>query len=99
MHIACYSPREGTIASRELEDDVPSAEKVRRRKELESESGFFGSMDGVAKFVRGDAVAGLVQSIQYGSKGKWGRIPMPAHAQLSADELKMLANWVMTIKK
>ncbi len=46
-----------------------------------------------------DAVAGLVQSIQYGSKGKWGRIPMPAHAQLSADELKMLANWVMTIKK
>jgi len=31
-----------------------------RRKELEQESGFFGSMDGAAKFVRGDAVAGLV---------------------------------------
>ena len=31
-----------------------------RRKELEDESGFFGSMDGAAKFVRGDAVAGLV---------------------------------------
>ncbi len=31
-----------------------------RRKELEAESSFFGSMDGAAKFVRGDAIAGLV---------------------------------------
>jgi flagellar biosynthesis protein FlhA len=31
-----------------------------RRKELEGESNFFGSMDGASKFVRGDAVAGLV---------------------------------------
>ncbi|MDE2029442.1 MAG: flagellar biosynthesis protein FlhA [Alphaproteobacteria bacterium] len=31
----------------------------KRRKELEDESNFFGSMDGAAKFVRGDAVAGL----------------------------------------
>ena len=32
----------------------------KRRKNLEDESNFFGSMDGAAKFVRGDAVAGLV---------------------------------------
>src|SRR3546814_645020 len=31
-----------------------------RRKELEDESGFFGSMDGASKFVRGDAVAGIM---------------------------------------
>jgi flagellar biosynthesis protein FlhA len=31
-----------------------------RRKDLEEESSFFGSMDGAAKFVRGDAVAGLI---------------------------------------
>ncbi|MBX9707819.1 MAG: flagellar biosynthesis protein FlhA [Caulobacteraceae bacterium] len=31
-----------------------------RRKELEQESTFFGAMDGASKFVRGDAVAGLV---------------------------------------
>lgn len=31
-----------------------------RRKELESESTFFGAMDGASKFVRGDAVAGLM---------------------------------------
>ncbi|GAA6209891.1 flagellar biosynthesis protein FlhA [Cognatishimia sp. WU-CL00825] len=31
-----------------------------RRKELEEESSFFGAMDGASKFVRGDAVAGLI---------------------------------------
>jgi flagellar biosynthesis protein FlhA len=31
-----------------------------RRKELELESTFFGSMDGASKFVRGDAIAGLI---------------------------------------
>ncbi len=31
-----------------------------RRKQLEDESGFFGAMDGASKFVRGDAVAGLL---------------------------------------
>lgn len=31
-----------------------------RRKELTDESNFFGSMDGASKFVRGDAVAGLM---------------------------------------
>ncbi len=31
-----------------------------RRRELEEESSFYGAMDGAAKFVRGDAVAGLI---------------------------------------
>ncbi len=31
-----------------------------RRKELESETGFYGAMDGASKFVRGDAIAGLI---------------------------------------
>ncbi|MDE3059723.1 MAG: flagellar biosynthesis protein FlhA [Pseudomonadota bacterium] len=31
-----------------------------RRKELEDESNFFGAMDGASKFVRGDAIAGLL---------------------------------------
>ena len=31
-----------------------------RRKDLEAESGFYGAMDGAAKFVRGDAIAGLI---------------------------------------
>lgn len=32
----------------------------KRRKELEDESSFFGAMDGASKFVRGDAIAGLL---------------------------------------
>src|SRR6202008_3983032 len=31
-----------------------------RRKHLEDESAFFGAMDGASKFVRGDAIAGLL---------------------------------------
>jgi len=31
-----------------------------RRKDLEDESSFFGAMDGASKFVRGDAIAGLL---------------------------------------
>ena len=31
-----------------------------RRQELEEESSFFGAMDGASKFVRGDAIAGLI---------------------------------------
>ena len=31
-----------------------------RRKELEDQSNFFGAMDGASKFVRGDAVAGIL---------------------------------------
>ncbi|WP_342452508.1 flagellar biosynthesis protein FlhA [Pararoseomonas baculiformis] len=39
---------------------IDEGEARRRRRELEEESGFFGAMDGAAKFVRGDAVAGLI---------------------------------------
>lgn len=39
---------------------IDEAQARARRKELESESTFFGAMDGASKFVRGDAVAGLL---------------------------------------
>lgn len=42
---------------------ITEAEARRRRKELEDESAFFGAMDGAAKFVRGDAVAGLITTL------------------------------------
>jgi flagellar biosynthesis protein FlhA len=32
----------------------------KRRKEIEKEADFYGSMDGASKFVRGDAIAGIV---------------------------------------
>ena len=39
---------------------IDEKEAQRRRRELEEESSFFGSMDGASKFVRGDAIAGLI---------------------------------------
>ncbi len=33
---------------------------IKKRKDLERESTFFGAMDGAAKFVRGDAIAGIL---------------------------------------
>ena len=39
---------------------IDTEEAKTRRKELEQESTFFGAMDGASKFVRGDAIAGLV---------------------------------------
>ncbi|MCA3245585.1 MAG: flagellar biosynthesis protein FlhA [Azospirillum sp.] len=39
---------------------IDEATARKRRQELEDESQFYGSMDGAAKFVRGDAVAGLL---------------------------------------
>lgn len=39
---------------------IDDQEARRRRRALEEESSFFGSMDGASKFVRGDAIAGLL---------------------------------------
>ncbi|WP_375595056.1 flagellar biosynthesis protein FlhA [Algihabitans albus] len=39
---------------------IDETEARRRRKELEDESNFYGAMDGASKFVRGDAIAGLL---------------------------------------
>jgi len=39
---------------------IDDKEAMKRRRELEEESSFFGSMDGASKFVRGDAIAGLI---------------------------------------
>jgi flagellar biosynthesis protein FlhA len=39
---------------------IDEATAKARRKELEDESNFYGSMDGASKFVRGDAIAGLL---------------------------------------
>lgn len=39
---------------------IDEATARERRKTLEDETTFFGAMDGAAKFVRGDAIAGLV---------------------------------------
>ena len=42
---------------------IDEARAKLRRRELEQESGFYGAMDGAAKFVRGDAIAGLIITV------------------------------------
>jgi len=39
---------------------IPDSEARRRRREIETEANFYGAMDGASKFVRGDAVAGII---------------------------------------
>lgn len=45
-----------------------------------------------------DAVDKLAAKILKGGSGVWGPVPMPANAQVNADEAKKLAAWVMTQK-
>ncbi len=45
-----------------------------------------------------DAVEKLSGKIIKGGSGVWGPVPMPANAQVSADEAKKLATWIMTQK-
>jgi flagellar biosynthesis protein FlhA len=39
---------------------INEKQAMHRRRELEEESAFFGAMDGASKFVRGDAIAGIL---------------------------------------
>lgn len=39
---------------------IDQAEAQKRRKNLEKEAGFYGAMDGASKFVKGDAIAGII---------------------------------------
>jgi len=45
-----------------------------------------------------DAAAKLAEKVQKGGVGAWGQVPMPANPQVSADEAKTLAAWVLATK-
>lgn len=42
------------------------------------------------------ALVRIMSSIQHGGSGKWGAVPMPPFAQLSPDDLKSLATFIMS---
>jgi tRNA-2-methylthio-N6-dimethylallyladenosine synthase len=66
VHIACYSPRQGTIAARKLNDDVSAAEKVRRREMVE------GLQECIAAEINGKLLGQIVEVLVEGrEKGKW----------------------------
>lgn len=42
---------------------INESEARKRRKEIEAEADFYGAMDGASKFVRGDAIAGIIITV------------------------------------
>lgn len=46
-----------------------------------------------------DAVDKLAGKVVKGGAGAWGPVPMPANAQISADEAKKLVTWIMAGSK
>ena len=42
---------------------ITDTEARRRRREIEREADFYGSMDGASKFVKGDAIAGIIITV------------------------------------
>jgi cytochrome c len=55
--------------------------------------------DIAAKYAKDkQAVDRLAEKIIKGGKGAWGEIPMPANPQVTPDEAKKLAAWVLAAK-
>jgi cytochrome c551/c552 len=43
------------------------------------------------------ALETVIQNIRAGGAGKWGPVSMPAQAQLSQEDIKKLANWILKL--
>ena len=66
VHVAAYSPRPGTLAAREMEDDVPSAVKKDRLDKIERlQAGIIGEINSQFK----DKVVEIL--VERKQKGKW----------------------------
>jgi tRNA-2-methylthio-N6-dimethylallyladenosine synthase len=69
VHVAAYSPRPGTIASRELEDNVPPAEKKQRLNKIEQ------LQERIAAEINTQLLSKTVEVLAEGKKNSkwWGR--------------------------
>ncbi len=66
IHVAAYSPRAGTIAAKELEDNVPAAEKKRRLNMIEQ------LQESIAAEINAQLLGKTVEVLVEGkNKGKW----------------------------
>jgi tRNA-2-methylthio-N6-dimethylallyladenosine synthase len=66
VHVACYSPRPGTVAAKTMVDDVPQAEKERRRRAIEELQGEIAGR--INARLLGQTVEVLVEE---NHRGKW----------------------------
>src|SRR5450830_844468 len=60
FHLDAMPGKQMAIDAELSTGSIDDKEARRRRKTLEDEGGFFGAMDSASKFVRGDAIAGLL---------------------------------------
>ncbi len=60
FHLDAMPGKQMAIDAEMSAGSIDEKEARRRRQVLEDEGGFFGAMDGASKFVRGDAIAGLL---------------------------------------
>jgi flagellar biosynthesis protein FlhA len=60
FHLDAMPGKQMAIDAEMSAGTIDEKEARRRRQVLEDEGGFFGAMDGASKFVRGDAIAGLL---------------------------------------
>jgi len=75
VHVAAYSPRPGTIAARELEDNVPATEKKRRLDKIEQ------LQESIATEINARLLGKVVEVLVEGKKkGKW-------HGRTKTDKL------------
>jgi len=66
VHVACYSPRAGTLSAREFEDNVPAEEKKRRLGKIER------LQEGIAAEINARLLGKTVEVLVEGrKKGKW----------------------------
>jgi tRNA-2-methylthio-N6-dimethylallyladenosine synthase len=66
VHVAAYSPRPGTVASRELDDDVPAAEKRDRLRRIEE------IQEQIASEINARLLGRTMQVLVEGNKkGRW----------------------------
>jgi len=66
VHVAAYSPRPGTIAAKELEDNIPAAEKKRRLNMIEQ------LQESIATETNAQLLGKTVEILVEGKKkGKW----------------------------
>ena len=66
VHVASYSPRPGTVAARELKDNIPVAEKKRRLHRIEQ------LQEGIATEINSRLLGETIEILVEGrNKGKW----------------------------
>lgn len=44
------------------------------------------------------AEAALVKKIKTGGKGVWGDVPMPPHPHLKEEDIRIMAQWILSIR-